>query len=84
MDVNNGMSNLEKLENEVRKDTFPLCKITVTKNTKDFNYEIVAYQGCSNEMVDDAIMKAIYGVKGLHNELLALKQLPDSEEWKQD
>lgn len=77
------MSSLEKLEKEIRKDSFPLCKITVTKNTKDFNYEIVVYQGCENEQINDAIVKAIYGVKGLHNDLLALKALPDSEEWKQ-
>ena len=76
------MSKLEALEKEIRKDSFPLCKITVTKNTKDFNYEIVTYEGVTTDIIDAEIVNAIHGVKGMHNEIRALKKLNDEDEWK--
>jgi hypothetical protein len=76
------LSKLEQLENTVRKDSFPLCKITITKNTKDFNYEIVTYEGVTKEQIDEEIIKAIHGVKGMHNEIRALKKLNEEDEWK--
>ena len=76
------MSKLEQLENTIRKDSFPLCKITVTKNTKDFNYEIVTYAGCTQEIIDDTLMTTVYGIKGTHNEIRSLKKLNEDEDWK--
>ena len=76
------MNKLEQLENTIRKDSFPLCKITVTKNTKDFNFEIVTYQGCTPDIIDAEIMNVIHGVKGIHNEIRALKKLNEDEDWK--
>ena len=71
------VGNIE-LESEIKKDIEPLCNISVTKNTKDFNYHISVYQGCTNDMIDDVIMKSFYGVKGIHAEIKALKRLEES------
>ena len=69
----------EKLEKEIRKYIEPLCHISVDKNTKDFNFHISVYHGCTNEMVDDVIMKVLYGVKGLRDELKELKKLEEEK-----
>lgn len=63
-----------KLEQEIKKDTEALCNISVTKNTKDFNYHITVYEGCTKDMIDDVIIKTIHGVKGLRDELMSLKE----------
>ena len=62
-----------ELEGQIKKDIEPLCNISVTKNTKDFNYHISVYEGCTNEMIDDVIVKTIHGVKGLRDELNSIK-----------
>ena len=63
-----------EIEAVVKQDIATLCNISVTKNTKDFNYHISVYDGCTKEMIDDVIVKTIYGVNGLRDELKVLKE----------
>jgi hypothetical protein len=44
-------------------------------NSRGYNTSIHVYQGVTEKEIDDIIFKAIYGINGLHKELVNMETI---------
>jgi len=59
---------------EIKGSTESRIDIKLESNSRGINWSIHCYQGVTEKEIDDCIVQAIYGVKGLQAELAAMME----------